>query len=229
MKKFFATILFSVIVVVSFGQSKTFTIIDNKVYEISYNESGQKIYTELGALEGNRLTEIISDEGGEITTRNYNTPNAWKFSVNVTADYCYDIPEDDDYSTYSIGGMLSIGGKYKDNLYLGLGTGVINTTLKIDNNKYEMDCNYCSIPIFAELNLNTKSDALTTQLYGNLKIGYDVIANERYRYDGYGIFTTRLSGGLMIADHVMLGVTYKLQVKDNHVCHGIGASLSYRF
>ena len=61
------------------------------------------------------------------------------------------------------------------------------------------------------------------------QVGYDVIANERYRYDGYGIFTTRLSGGLMIADHVMLGVTYKLQVKDNHACHGIGASLSYRF
>ena len=61
------------------------------------------------------------------------------------------------------------------------------------------------------------------------EIGYDVIANERYRYDGYGIFTTRLSGGLMIADHVMLGVVYKLQVKDNHACHGIGASLSYRF
>ena len=228
MKKFFATILFSVIAVVSFGQSKTFTIINNKVYEISHNESGREVLTEAGTLEENRLTEIISDGGGEIT-RKYNTPKAWKFSVNVTADYCYNIPEEDDYSTYSIGGMLSIGGKYKDNLYLGLGTGVINTTLKIDNNKYEMDCNYCSIPIFAELNLKTKSEALMKQLCGNLKIGYDVIANERYRYDGYGIFTTRLSGGLMIADHVMLGVVYKLQVKDNHACHGIGASLSYRF
>ena len=100
MKKFFATILFSVIAVVSFGQSKTFTIIDNKVYEISYNECGRKVFTELGTIEGNRLTEIISDEGGEITTRNYNTPNAWKFGVNVTADYCYDIPEDDEYRTY---------------------------------------------------------------------------------------------------------------------------------
>ena len=227
MKTFFATIFFSVIAAVSFGQSKTFTIIDNNVYEISHNESGQKVYTELGALERNSLTEIISDEGGEIT-RNY-TSKAWKFSGNVTADFCHDVLEEEGYNTYSIGGMLSIGGKYKDKLYLGLGTGVISTTLKIDDCNYKMDCNYCSIPIFGELNLNTKNDALTTQVYGNLKIGYDVIANERYRYDGYGIFTTRLSGGLMIADHVMFGVTYKLQVKDNHVCQGIGANISYRF
>ena len=92
-----------------------------------------------------------------------------------------------------------------------------------------MDCNYCSIPVFGELNLNTKSDALTTQLYANLKVGSDIIVNDQYTYDGRGIFTTRLSAGLMIADHVMVGVTYKLQAKDDCTTHGIGLNLSYRF
>ena len=76
MKKFFATILFSVIAVASFGQSKSFTIIDNKVYEVSHNESGREVLTEAGTLEENRLTEIISDVCGEIT-RKYNTSLAF--------------------------------------------------------------------------------------------------------------------------------------------------------
>ena len=222
MKKLFATGLFSGIAMVSFAQTKSFNIINNKVYEVSYNENGSKVFTEVGALEKTPITE-----GCEINK--IYTPNAWKFSANITADYSYEIPKDESYNAYSIGGMLSLGGKYKDKVYLGVGTGVINTTLKIDEGNCKMDCNYCSIPVFGELNLNTKSNALTTQLYANLKVGSDIIVNDQYTYDGRGIFTTRLSAGLMIADHVMVGVTYKLQAKDDCTTHGIGVNLSYRF
>ena len=88
MKKFFATILFSVIAVVSFGQSKTFTIIDNNVYEISHNESGQKVYTELGALDNN----AISFSNNKVP--NYKT--GWKFAKSVGLDYSYALTEYND-------------------------------------------------------------------------------------------------------------------------------------
>lgn len=222
MKKFFATILFSVIAVVSFGQSKTYTIIDNNVYEFSHNESGQKVYTELGALDNNAIS--FSDHN----THNYKT--GWKFAKSVGLDYSYALTENHDIVTiHSIGAFVGVGARYNNHIYVGGGSGYVNT-ITVGNSDYEWIGgrvhSTSKVPVYAEMTLNTKSKT-KLNAFVNTKIGADILIPTGDTKTTAS-FAMRTSVGIMISNKVTIGATYTMHAK-NGVGHGIGANISFVF
>ena len=222
MKKFFTTILFSVIAVVSFGQAKSFTIIDNNVYEISHNESGQKIYTELGALDNN----AISFSNNKVP--NYKT--GWKFAKSVGLDYSYALTEYNDIVTiHSIGAFVGVGARYNNYIYVGGGSGYINT-ITVGNSDYEWKGgrvhSTSMIPVYAEMTLNTKSKT-KLNAFVNTKIGADILIPTGDT-ETTASFAMRTSVGMMISNKVTIGATYTMHAKKK-VTHGIGANISFVF
>lgn len=222
MKKFFATILFYVIAVASFGQSKTFAIIDNNVYEISYNESDQKVYTELGALDNNTIS--FSDH----KTPNYKS--GWKFAKSVGLDYSYALTENHDIGTvHSIGAFVGVGARYNNYIYVGGGSGYINT-ISVGNSDYEWVNgrvhSTSMIPVYAEMTLNTKSKT-KLNAFVNTKIGADILIPTGDT-ETSASFAMRTSVGMMISNKVTIGATYTMHAKKG-VAHGIGANISFVF